>query len=76
MTAQKHVHLPFTIVGLLNVKLIKSLKHAFISQRSRHVARERISRSEITSVENREDIEGIWALGFHNPDPFLTTEET
>lgn len=28
------------------------------------------------NVEHREDIEGIWASGFHKPDPFLTAEDT
>lgn len=27
-------------------------------------------------VEHREDIEGIWALGFHEPDPFPAAEES
>lgn len=28
------------------------------------------------NVEHREDIEGIWAWGFHKPDPFPAAEET
>lgn len=28
------------------------------------------------NVEHREDIEGIWAVGFHEPDPFPAAEES
>lgn len=27
-------------------------------------------------VEHRQDIERIWALGFHEPDPFPAAEDT